>query len=287
MAELTTNQFAPSRPQHWLTAERIRAYSWIVLGIFIVAYLGLTALSLPDFIDPRGKPVGYDFIAFWSATRLAMEGRPDAAFDWATIAAAHHQAVAAIGDKVFLWHYPPTFLLAIWPLGLMPYLAALAMFVAGSLAVWAALISRIVPDRRWWIVAAAMPAGLINLFHGQNGFITAAIAGFALLLLERRPIVAGMLIGLLAIKPHLAILFPIALIASGNWRAFTAAAVTALAFSGVSALAFGWETVAAFIHDMPSAGQLIDRGYLPWGMMPSPYVFARALGASSSLARRC
>jgi hypothetical protein len=284
MAELTANALAPSRPQHWLTAERIRAYSRIVLGIFIAAYVGLTMMSLPDFVDPRGKPVGYDFIAFWSAARLAVEGHPEAAFDWATIAAAHHQAVAAIGDKVFLWHYPPTFLLAIWPLGQMPYLAALAAFVAGSLAAWALLVRQIIPDRRWWIVAAAMPAGLINLFHGQNGFITAAIAGFALLLLERRPIAAGMLIGLLAIKPHLAILFPIALIASGNWRAFIAAAVTALVFGGISVLAFGWGTVVAFIHDMPSAGELIDRGYLPWSMMPSPYVFARALGVSSPLA---
>jgi hypothetical protein len=284
MAELTAVQLAPARRSHWLTPERIRAYSWIVLSIFVAAYIGLTAMSLPGLVDPRGKPVGYDFIAFWSAARLAVEGHPAAAFDWPAIAAAHHEAVAAIGDKMFLWHYPPTFLLAVWPLGLMPYLAALAVFIAGSVTVWALLVRRIVADRHWWIVAAAMPAGLINLFHGQNGFLTAAIAGFALVFLERRPIAAGMLIGLLAIKPHLAILFPIALIASGNWRAFVSAAITALVFSAVSIAVFGSETLTAFIHDMPSAGELIDRGYLPWGMMPSPYVFARALGASAMMA---
>lgn len=274
-----------SRPAaHWLTEERIRVYSGIVFGIFVVAYVALTAVSLPDCVDPRGKPVGYDFITFWSAAWLALHGRPDAAFDWHAIAAAQYAAVPAMGEKLFLWHYPPTFLLAVLPLGLMPYIAAFAAFSAGGVALWAALVRRIAPAPRFWIVAAAMPAGLINFFHGQNGFITAALAGFALLLLETQPIAAGVLIGLLAIKPHLAILFPVALIASRNWRTFAAAAVTSVVFTAVSIAAFGWPTVTAFIHDMPSAGMLIDEGILPWGMMPSPYVFALGLGLPKLLA---
>jgi Glycosyltransferase family 87 len=281
MADITS---APT--PHWLSDQRVRVYSAIVLGIFVAAYLGLIALSLPGFVDPRGKPVGYDFIAFWSAAWLALQGRPEAAFDWQAIATAHQAAVPALHDPFYLllWHYPPTFLLAVLPFGYLPYLAALAVFLLGSIAAWAALIRRIVPDRRYWIAAAAMPAGLINLFHGQNGFLAAALAGFALLLLERQPLIAGVLIGLMAIKPHLAILFPIALVASGNWRAFVAAAVTATLFSLVSVAAFGWDTLAAFVHDMPSAGSLIDQGILPWGMMPSPYVFALALGAPHTVA---
>ncbi|HEU0218405.1 MAG TPA: glycosyltransferase family 87 protein [Stellaceae bacterium] len=268
---------------HWLTEERIRIYSGIVFGIFVVAYLALTAMSLPDCIDPRGEPVGYDFITFWSGARLALHGRPEATFDWQAIAAAQHAAVPTI-EKLFLWHYPPTFLLAVLPLGLMPYIAAFAAFSAGSVGLWAALVRRIVPDPRYWIVAAAMPAGLINFFHGQNGFLTAALAGFALLLLDAQPIAAGALIGLLAIKPHLAILFPVALAASRNWRAFAAAAVTAILFTAASIAAFGWPTVTAFIHDIPSAGMLIDEGILPWGMMPSPYVFALGLHLPKLLA---
>jgi Glycosyltransferase family 87 len=276
MAEITS---APA--SHWLNDQRVRVYSAVFFGIFIAAYLGLIALSLPGFVDPRGKPVGYDFIAFWSAAWLALQGQPEAAFDWHAIAAAHQAAVPALHDPfyLFLWHYPPTFLLAVLPLGYLPYLVALAVFLAGSIAAWAALVRRIIPDRRYWIAAAAMPAGLINLVDGQNGLLTAALAGFALLLLDRRPLLAGMLIGLMAIKPHLAILFPIALVASGQWRAFAAAAVTATLFSLASVAAFGWETLAAFIRDMPSAGSFIDQGSLPWSMMPSPYVFALALGA--------
>lgn len=275
----------PAAPaSSWLCAQRIRGYSGVLLAVFLIAYAGLTVLSLPGLVDLRGKPLGYDFIAFWSAAWLALHGRPEAAFDWQAIEAVHRIAVPGLRGMYFLWHYPPTFLLAVLPLGLLPYLAALAAFLAGSLAAWAALLRCIVADRRYWVVAAAMPAGLINLFHGQNGFLTATLAGFTLLLLERRPVVAGTLIGLLAIKPHLAILFPVALAACGNWRAFAAAAVTAVVFAAASVLALGADTVAAFLHDMPQAGRLIDNGNLPWSMMPSPYVFALALGAPRSLA---
>lgn len=287
MAELSATPAvpAPHGAQHWLTDERIRVYSRVLLIIFLVAYAGLWLSSLPGLVDPRGKPVGYDFIAFWSAAWLALQGRPEAAFDWQAIAAAHKAAVPALHDPfyLFLWHYPPTFLLAVLPLALLPYCAALATFLAGSLALWCALIRRIVDDRRYWIVAAAMPAGLINLFHGQNGFLTAALGGFALLLLESRPVGAGILIGLLAIKPHLAVLFPVALVAAGNWRAFIAAAITATLFVLISIWVFGGETLVAFIHDMPSAGRLIDDGIPPWGM-PSPYVSALVLNASRSVA---
>src|SRR5438067_10035538 len=74
---------APERAPHWLNAERVRVYSWLVVVIFGIGAAIWTAMSLPDLVDPKGKPVGYDFIAFWSAARLALEGHPAAAYDWA------------------------------------------------------------------------------------------------------------------------------------------------------------------------------------------------------------
>ncbi len=137
---------------------------------------------------------------------------------------------------------------------------------------------RILPDRRAWIVAAATPAGLITLVDGQNAFLTAALAGFALLWLERRPVAAGVLIGLLALKPHLAVLFPLALFAEGRWRSIAAAAVTVLVLSAASLVAFGWESWAAFLHHLPISQAMADPGAVPWGTMPSPYVFALSFG---------
>src|SRR5437016_3090912 len=183
--------------QHWLNAERVGVYSWMVVVIFAVIAIVWVGLSLPNLVDPRGKPIGYDFMAFWSAARLALAGRPEAAFDGATIAAIQHGAVPFLPNIWFPWHYPPIFLLVVMPLGLLPYPAALAAFVLATAAFWAALVRQILPDKRAWIVAAAAPAGLITLLDGQNALLTAGLAGFALLWLDRRPVAAGILVGLL------------------------------------------------------------------------------------------
>jgi hypothetical protein len=267
----------------WLTAARVRAYCTMTVAIFGLGFIVWTVLALPSGVDPHGKPVGYDFITFWSAARLALDGRPEAAFDWQAIGVMQQVAVPA-SHQLFLWHYPPPFLLMVLPLGDLPYLVALAVFVVATTALWAVFIRKLLPDPRTWIVAAATPAGLVNLLDGQNGFLTAALAGFALLLLDRRPKAAGLLIGLLVIKPHLALLFPVALIAAGRWRVIAAAAVTAIGFAAVSVAAFGTGTVAAFLHDLPLLREVVDRGGLSWGVMPSPYILVLSLGITPTVA---
>jgi hypothetical protein len=275
---------AAVRAVHWLNAERIRVYSWMLVAIFGAVMILWVALSLPDLVDLRGKPIGYDFMAFWSAARLTLAGRPETAFDGAAIAAVQHAAVPFLPNIWFPWHYPPTFLLVVAPLGLLPYPAALAAFVLSTVGLWAALVRQILPDRRAWIVAAATPAGLITLLDGQNALLTAALAGFALLWLDRRPLAAGILIGLLAIKPHLAVLFPLALFAEGRWRSIAAAAATVLALVAASLVAFGWADWDAFLHHLPLTMAMGEEGAVPWSTMPSPYVFALSLGAPAAVA---
>jgi hypothetical protein len=269
---------------HWLTEQRIRVYSLLIVTIMGAAALWWIARSLPSLVDPHDKPVGYDFITFWSAARLAVDGTPVAAFDATAIAVAQHQAVPAMGDTLFLWHYPPTFLLLVLPLGLMSYPAALIVFSGATVALWAGLVRALFRDPRAWLVAAATPAGLVNFVDGQNGFLTAGLAGFALVQLDRRPRLAGLLIGLLAIKPHLGVMFPIAFIAGRRWQALVSAAVTATLFSLAGAVAFGWPTTLAFLHDLPTLRDIVDHAGLPWGQMPSPYVLMLSLGAPSAAA---
>src|SRR6266581_2567125 len=263
MQEAAIGEDPEASAPHWLNAERVRVYSWMVVAIFAIVFIGWVGLSLPDLVDRRGKPIGYDFMAFWSAARLALAGRPEAAFDGPTIAAIQHAAVPFLPNIWFPWHYPPTFLLVVVPLGLLPYPAALAVFVLGTAALWAALVRDVLPDRRAWIVAAAAPAGLITLIDGQNALLTASLAGFALLWLERRPVAAGILIGCLAVKPHLALLFPLALLAEGRWRSIAAAATTVLALGAASLVAFGWASWAAFLDHVPLTLAMGEQGAVP------------------------
>ena len=92
----------------------------------------------------------------------------------------------------------------------------------------------------WLLVALAFPAVLINIGHGQNGFLTAALLGGALVVLERRPIMAGFMLGLLVYKPQYGLLLPLVLAVSGRWKCFASAAVTVAAW-------------IACIGDMPHA----------------------------------
>ena len=273
----------PARP-HWLTAERIRVYSWLLAICFAIALVVTLMRSLPDLVDPRGKPVGYDFMAFWSAARLALAGHAAAVFDGAALSAVQHAAVPAAPQIWFPWHYPPTYLLAVLPLGLLPYPAALAAFVAATTALWLAFVRRLIPAPQAWIVGAAAPAGLINLLDGQNAFLTAALAGFAVLWLDRKPRLAGVLVGLLAIKPHLALLFPVALAAGGCRRSLAAAAATVVIFVAASVAALGTGSMMAFVEHLSVSQAMADSGAVPWEWMPSPYVLALSLGASARTA---
>jgi hypothetical protein len=126
---------------------------------------------------------------------------------------------------------------------------------------------------------AAFPGLWMNFTQGQNGFLTAALAGGALLCLERRPFVAGILIVLLVIKPHLAVLFPLALLAVGAWRAILAAALTALAFTTASVAILGETTLRAFWTGLGTAQSALEGGGIPPIKMPTVLAGLRLLGA--------
>ena len=97
-----------------------------------------------------------------------------------------------------------------------------------------------------WLLALAFPAVFVNLGHGHNGFLTAALFGFALVQPRPRPIVAGILFGLLAYKPQFGLMIPLVLAATGRWRTMLAAAATVAALALAATLAFGIETWRAF-----------------------------------------
>src|SRR5207244_3647915 len=73
------------------------------------------------------------------------------------------------------------------------------------------------------VVLLAFPMAFWNIGLGQNAFLTAGLFGMATLLIDRRPIVAGLLFGLLCYKPHFGLLIPGALAAGGYWPRFPAA----------------------------------------------------------------
>ena len=112
-------------------------------------------------------------------------------------------------------------------------------------------------ERAGWLLALGFPGAIWNVSAGQNGFLTTALIGGALGLLERHPALAGCCLGLLTYKPQFGVLFPLVLVATGRWRAFVAAAAVAVALAALSWLAFGsepWLAMAQTVAQGQPAG---------------------------------
>ncbi len=263
-------------------ADRLKSMPRMFVLAYVVSMIALFALT-PNMIDSAGKPLGYDFITFWSAGVLTLGGNPAGAFDFKTIASVQQIAVPGL-EKLFLWHYPPTFQLATMPLALLPYLVSYFVFVGGSLLLFVAALRPLLPDRDGWILLLALPGTFICVLHGQNSLISAALLGTAIMTIDRRPVVAGICIGLLAYKPQLGVLFPLVLALTGRWRVIGVAAVTVILFVGLSVLAFGADLWGVFFGNLSVARHVTEAGLLPWGKMPSAFVFLRMLGVPQSAA---
>ncbi|MCP1336377.1 glycosyltransferase family 87 protein [Futiania mangrovi] len=269
-------------PAPLFDADRMRVYPWIFAAAYLVSAIALVMASSGG-IDPWGKPLGYDFITFWSAGHLTLEGRPEAAFDAYEILAAQQVAVPQ-NTSIFLWHYPPTYQLLVAPLALVPYFASYLLFTGLTLAAYLLTVSRLLDQKGAVMLVLAAGGTWMCVFHGQNSMLSAALFAGIALTIGRRPVLAGVLIGLLAYKPQLGLLIPFALIVTGQWRTFAAAAATTLVFAGGATLAFGLDLWRAFLDNMPLVGTLLESGFLPWEKIPSLFVTLRLLGVPEGLA---
>lgn len=267
---------------HWLIERRLRVYPRIIATMLALA-VPLYALTFSGGLDFRRLPPGTDFIAFWAASRLALHGHAAQAYDIGQIAHVQYAEFPHLAGPV-AWVYPPPFFLLVLGLGLLPYLVAFLVWTTAGVVAYLAALRPLLPDRRAWWLAAAFPGLWFGIPSGQTQFFTAALTGGALLLLPRRPGLAGILIGLLVFKPQLAILFPVVLIAGRAWRAFTVAAVTALGLCLASLAGFGAETWRAWPRGLSVVREAIDAGALPIHKFVTPYTTLRLVGLPETAA---
>ncbi|HMN88001.1 MAG TPA: glycosyltransferase 87 family protein, partial [Bauldia sp.] len=168
------------RSGRWLTPERLRAYPAIVAILAAVVLAGLVATS-EGLVRADGQPVGTDFSNVYAAGRLVLDGRPAAPYDPALQHAAERAVFGGRDVAFYGWHYPPMALLPAAALALLPYGLALVAWMAATLALYLGVVRAIVPRPETLVVALGFPAVFVNLGHGQNGFLTAALLGGALL----------------------------------------------------------------------------------------------------------
>lgn len=247
----------------WWNRERLTVYPWIIWVIYllVLAYLNLGGSGMTDL---RGDPIGGDFSHYWVAASLAWKGEAVAVYQPACFLAALEQVFGV--NVPLVWLYPPTYLLLILPLALLPYLASLGLWLSATLAGFILVLRRIAPLPFTVGLALAFPGTFQNLLHGQNGCLSALLLGAGLLVLDQAPVTAGILFGLLSFKPHLLVLIPLALAAGRRWRALLSLILCCGGLVAASFLVLGADTWAAFRHNLPGTLQVLETGQLAQGI---------------------
>ena len=268
------------RVDGWLTRERLVLYSCAALVLYAVI-LGVWVYTSHGFSVSGVKRPGIDFSVFWAASHVMLHGAPWQVYDHFAFSKAEVTLFDYFHSGYYMpWLYPPTFLLAVTPLALLSFPIAYLLFIAGSLLLFTRSVLRVSGLAQWvpgarvgGLIVVALPCVFVAAVTGQNALLTAALAALAVYWVDRNPVRAGLCIGLLMIKPQMALLFPFVLIAVRAWRVLAVAAISAVGFAAVSLLVCGTESLHLFLLNASMAREyLLEHGELFW--FSSPTVFA-------------
>jgi alpha-1,2-mannosyltransferase len=260
----------------------IALYAWLIL---------LTTIPYPGKIGLDYNTLGTDWMVFYGAIRSVLDGNAALIFDGDRFTDFLNTTFAGLLSSPLdfrPWAYPPSFLVMLLPFAGLGFLGSYVAFqlATGALLARTLLASTAVPSPILLVAVLACPASAINAINGQAVFLVAAliVGGFGLL--ERRPWLGGLVLGLLTFKPQFCVLVPIALIAAGQWRALLASGVSALAMVIASGWMFGWELWLRWLPLIIENFISPSEKWIAYGRMwgHSVYACAVLLGVSARLA---
>ncbi len=171
-------------------------------------------------------------------------------------------------------------------LAFFPYLAALGIWSVFGFTLYFTALKAIVGKYEGWLLPViGFPAIFVNVSHGHNGFLTAALFGWAFMLIEKRPVLSGILIGLLSYKPQFGMLIPLALLVGGYYRTFISAAVTVLFLCAFVTALYGIDIWPAFFESLELTRSIIlEQGETGWFKIQSIFSFVMLWTGALSVA---
>ncbi len=234
-----------------------RYYGAVRLMLAIaVALIALVVAALSGAIDVQA----HDFVAIYAAARLVALGRGPEILDPNAILQMEHAAQPA-RDLLLPWVHPPAVALLLAPLGALPILPAFAVMTAlgtAALAIAAyrlALLASAEQRHRLYPFALFAPTSTIALAQGQT---TPEVLLLVASAIGARPFVAGLLLGLTAIRPQTLPLFGIAALGDRARLAGFATGVGVVA--ALSLLVVGPGGVGQYASQLVTAGSWAATG---------------------------
>ncbi|MEM9572421.1 MAG: glycosyltransferase family 87 protein [Pseudomonadota bacterium] len=274
----------PLKHAEWLTPRRIISLGVVALVMSCFPTIYLLSTSNGSY-DVNGKLLGTDYSAFWSAGRFALDGHAGDAYDLALQDEHLDSLFDGPSTPLTAWLHPPTFYLVVTPFAMLPYLVSLSCWIGVGLAAFARMIRSIDPRATAVLLAFAFPPVLTNVPHGQTGMLFAALFGGALLCLDRRPFLAGLMIGLMTFKPHLGPLIPFVLLIGGHYKAMASATLTAVSLIIITTAWLGPQIWLEFYQSFDvSRGVILESGGVGWFKLQSVYATLRIWGIPIELA---
>jgi arabinofuranan 3-O-arabinosyltransferase len=263
---------------------RLLAYGYTFSAFYAAFFLYVYWYGM-WLVQDGGAVVCHDFTYFWVAGWQALHGETALLHDLPAFKAIQ-DSPAGLGHSPYsLLSYPPTFTLILVAVAMLPYVAAFLTWELVTLAGCIAVVYLIVRQQPAISLTLASPFAAWNFLIGQNGFLTASLLGASLLLLERRPVLAGAFIGCLTYKPQFGILIPVALIAASQWRACFSAALTAIFLAAASVATFGVDAWVAYPHTLFAQGSEAMFFIPEWGsLFQTVYGLIRFLDGGAALA---
>ena len=260
-------------------ATRVAAALLLVGALLVSTLEAVRALGT----DPDRSLI-VDFHPFHLVGRMAWEGHFARSYDMPLMRELERAMNG--GRPGFLpFVYPPLYGLVMAPFGLLPVGAAFFLFAGLTCALYLAVLRRLAGPWFWCSVLAVGPVLLIDVRLGQNGLLTAALAGLAAdLSLRHRGGWAGLAAGALAFKPQGATLLPLLFLQRRDRRALASAAVTAVGLTALSVAVLGRDTVPGFLAAGAFVSEFMAAGSFPVHRMTSIYACALSLGAPARVA---
>jgi hypothetical protein len=265
-------------------SERLRLLTWAAVLLF-VAYSAVYVLTLdlahPLPRDGKVHVIGRDFLNFWMYGRAAFEAHPERYYDLGTYWAATN-AITGPGYPPQLWSYPPNVMLLAAPFGLLPYMTALALWTAIGIAAFILGLRLWTRDSRYLVPLLLAPPAIFGLVSGQFAYLATAAVLAVLRWRETRPLLAGVILGLLTLKPQLGLFFPVLLLATRSWKVILAAIVTAVVVAALTGLIWGIDVWLAYFSQGLANQTLVltDPDNISELHMATPFINARSAGLS-------
>lgn len=195
------------------------------LTVAFFAYVLVTWGALCVFIFARQPVLGGDFMQFYVIGGLALRGDWALQYDWPAVHALQVQLLPASAPYYYAPAYPPLVAALYAPFAALPFPWAFGTWALATGGLYAWLVSLCARActvlRRAHVLLAALvfPPFIALVIMGQSSlWPLAGFVGGWWALDRGRPVLAGLLLALVSLKPHFGVALAFVVVLTQSWR---------------------------------------------------------------------